>query len=71
MLGMRKHTCIHAGVLCTLYAQTKACVGGLYVDHLGCCSVAQRQPVPVTQLLDHRPLLPTDMLEHVLFCLGH
>jgi len=26
---------------------------------------------PVTQLLDHRPSLPTDMLERVLFCLGH
>jgi len=38
---MRKHTCIHAGVLCTLYAQSKACAGGLYVDHPGCCSVAQ------------------------------
>ena len=32
MLGMRKHTCIQAGVLCTLYAQSKACAGGLYVD---------------------------------------
>jgi hypothetical protein len=41
MLGMRKHTCIHAGALCTLYAQSKACAGGLYVDHPGCCSVAQ------------------------------
>jgi len=41
MLGMRKHTCIHAGALCTLYAQSKACTGGLYADHPGCCSVAQ------------------------------
>ena len=29
------------------------------------------QPLPVTQLLDHRLSLPTDMLERVLFCLGH
>jgi len=35
MLGMRKHTCIHA----TVYAQRKACAGGLYVDRPGCCSV--------------------------------
>ena len=35
MLGMRKHTCIHAGALCTLYAQSKTFAGGLYVDHLG------------------------------------
>jgi len=28
-------------------------------------------PLPDTQLLDHRPSLPTDMLERVLFCLGH
>jgi len=41
ILSMRKHTCIHAGALCTLYAQSKACTGGLYVDHPGCCSVAQ------------------------------
>ena len=71
MLGMRKHTFIHAGALCTLYAQSKACAGGLYLHQLGYCSVAQRQKLPVTQLLDHRPSLPTDMLERVLFCLGH
>jgi len=44
MLGMRKHhddTCIHAGALFILYAQSKACEGGLYVDHPGCCSVVQ------------------------------
>jgi len=41
MLGMRKHTCMHAGALCTLYAQSKACAAGLYGDHPGCCSVAQ------------------------------
>ena len=29
------------------------------------------QPLPVTQLLDHLPLLPTDMLKRVLFCLGN
>jgi len=28
-------------------------------------------PLPVTQLLDHSPSFPTDMLERVLFCLGH
>ena len=29
------------------------------------------QLLPDTQLLDHSPLLPTDMLERVLLCLGH
>ena len=28
-------------------------------------------PLPATQSLDHCPSLPTDMLERVLFCLGH
>jgi len=28
-------------------------------------------PLPVTQLLDQRQSLPTDMLERVLICLGH
>jgi len=28
-------------------------------------------PLPATQWFDHCPLLPTDMLERVLFCLGH
>jgi len=38
---MRKHTCIHAGALCTLYAQRRTCAGGVYVDHPECCSVVQ------------------------------
>jgi len=29
------------------------------------------QPLPLTQLLDYSLSLPTDMLERVLFCLGH
>jgi hypothetical protein len=31
----------------------------------------QRCLLPVTQLLDHSPSFPTDMLERVLFCLRH
>jgi len=29
------------GALCTLYAQSKACVGRMYVNHPGYCSVTQ------------------------------
>jgi len=66
MLGLRKHTCIHAGALCTLYAQSKARAGGLYVDHPGCCSVAQA----VSQLLRRGDAGRKDGCVHVSSVLG-
>jgi len=60
--------------------QTKrreARAGELGIDHpaYNSCSTGwhplRGSSLPVTQLVDHRPSLPTDMLERILFCLGH
>jgi len=71
MLGMRKYTCFHAGELCTFVRTEQSMRGWIACGSPGVLYSTGWQPLPVTQLLDHRPSLPTDMLERVLFCLGH